>query len=135
LCFVISPRHPLAVKRIVTLRELSSAPFAVGIKGNEFSDMVDGILERKGIPRPTNGFTISNLQGRKEAARAGVGVAILPAFAVRNEIRDGSLKKLVVRGIHLDDTYLMLVEPARKPVKPGVNLIKSILEKNLKNHE
>ena len=132
LCFVISPRHPLAAKRTVTLKELSSTPFAVGIKGNEFSDMVDSILERNGIPRPTNGFTISNLQGRKEAARAGVGVAVLPAFAVRNEVRDGGLKKLVVRGIHLDDTYLMLVEPARKPAKPSVKLIKSILEKNLR---
>lgn len=132
LCFVISPHHPLAAKRTVTLKELDSTPFAVGIKGNEFSDMVDSMLERKGIPIPTNGFTISNLQGRKEAARAGVGVAILPVFAVRNEIRDGSLKQLVVKGIHLDDTYLMLVEPARKPAKPSVKLIKSILEKNLR---
>ena len=132
LCFVISSHHPLAAKRTIALKELDSTPFAVGIKGNEFSDMVDSMLERKGIPIPTNGFTISNLQGRKEAARAGVGVAILPVFAVRNEIRDGSLKQLVVRGIHLDDTYLMLVEPARKPAKPSVKLIKSILEKNLR---
>lgn len=132
LCFVVSSRHPLAMKRTVSLKELNSTPFAIGIKGNEFSDMVDNILERKGIPKPTNGFTISNLQGRKEAARAGVGVAILPSFAVRNEIRDGSLKKLLVRGVQLDDTYLMLVEPVRKSAKPSVELIKSILEKHLK---
>jgi DNA-binding transcriptional LysR family regulator len=132
LCFVVSPRHPLAAKRTVSLKELNSTPFAIGIKGNEFSDMVDNILQRKGIPKPTNGFTISNLQGRKEAARAGVGVAILPSFAVRNEIRDGSLKKLLVRGVQLDDTYLMLVEPARQSANPSVELIKSILEKRLK---
>jgi DNA-binding transcriptional LysR family regulator len=132
LCFVVSPRHPLAAKRTVSLEELNSTPFAIGIKGNKFSDMVDNILERKGIPKPTNGLTISNLQGRKEAARAGVGVAILPGFAVRNEIRDGSLKKLLVRGVQLDEPYLMLVEPARKSAKPGVELIKSILEKHLK---
>ena len=133
LCFVISPHHPLASKRTVSLKDLDLTPFAIGIKGNEFSDMVDSILERKGISVPTNGFTISNLQGRKEAARAELGVAILPVFAVRNEIRDGSLKKLVVRGIQLDDTYLMLVEPPRKPAKPSAKLIKSILEKNLKS--
>ena len=132
LCFVVSPRHPLAAKRTVSLKELNATPFAIGIKGNEFSDMVDNILERKGIPKPTNGFTISNLQGRKEAARAGVGVAILPSFAVRNEIRDGSLKKLLVTGVQLDDTYLMLVEPARQSANPSVELIKSILEKCLK---
>ena len=132
LCFVVSPRHPLAAKKSVSLKELNSTPFAIGIKGNEFSDMVDSILERKGIPKPTEGITISNLQGRKEAARAGVGVAILPSFTVRNEIRDGGLKKLLVKGVQLDDTYLMLVEPARKSANPNVELVKSILEKHLK---
>ncbi|HMF50156.1 MAG TPA: LysR family transcriptional regulator [Candidatus Saccharimonadales bacterium] len=131
LCFVVSPRHPLAAKKSVSLTELNSTPFAIGIKGNEFSDMVDSILERKGIPQPTEGFTISNLQGRKEAARAGVGVAILPSFTVRNEIRDGGLKKLLVKGVQLDDTHLMLVEPARKSANPNVELVKSILEKHL----
>ena len=131
LCFVVSPRHDLAAKRTVSLKELNSTPFALGIKGNEFSDMVDDLLEKQGIPRPTNGLTISSLQGRKEAARAGVGVAILPSFAVRSEIRDGSLKKLSVKGIHLDQTYLMLVEPRRKSKKTSVELIRGILEKRL----
>src|SRR4029450_1404193 len=100
----------------------------------EFSDMVDLILERKGVAIPTRGVTISNLQARKEAARAGVGVAVLPGFAVRNEVRDGTLKKLVVKNIQLDDTYLMLVEPARKYAKPGIELVKTFLEKHLANY-
>jgi DNA-binding transcriptional LysR family regulator len=129
LCFVVSPHHALAAKKTVSSKELNSTAFALGIKGNEFSDMVDDLLEKQGIPRPTNGLTISSLQGRKEAARAGAGVAILPNFAVRKEIREGSLKKLAVRGIQLDQTYLMLVEPPRKSNKPSVELIKNILEK------
>jgi DNA-binding transcriptional LysR family regulator len=96
--------------------------------------MVDMILERKGVAIPTQGVTISNLQARKEAARAGVGVAVLPRFAVRNEVRDGTLKKLVVKNIQLDDTYLMLVEPTRKYAKPGIELVKAFLEKHLENH-
>jgi LysR family transcriptional regulator, transcriptional activator of the cysJI operon len=131
LCFVVSPHHPLAAKRSVSRSDLASSAFAIGTKGNEFSDMVDDILARKGFSAPMNGFTISNLQGRKEAARAGVGVAILPTFAVRNEIRNGTLKRLNVRGVELDDTYLMLVEPGRKPAKPSVELIKTVLEKRL----
>jgi DNA-binding transcriptional LysR family regulator len=134
LCFVVAPHHPLAAKRVVSLKQLNATPFAIGIKGNEFSDMVDLILERKGVAIPTRGVTISNLQARKEAARAGVGVAVLPGFAVRNEVRDGTLKKLVVKNIQLDDTYLMLVEPARKYAKPGIELVKTFLEKHLANH-
>ena len=135
LCFVVSPRHPLAGRRAVSLAELSATPFALCIKGNEFSDMVDDILEAQGIVRPTNGHMISSLQGRKEAARAGVGVAVLPTFAVRHELRDGSLKTLSVKGVRLDQTYLMLVEPPRKSKKPSVDLIKTVLEKHLEKPE
>jgi len=131
LCLSSRPAIPWPAKWTVSLEELNSTPFAIGIKGNEFSDMVDTILERKGIPKPTNGFTISNLQQRKETARAGVGVAILPGFVVHKEIREGSLKNLTVKGIHLDQTYLMLVEPLRRSKKPTVELIKSIREKHL----
>ena len=131
LCFVVSPRRPLAKKRVVSVKELNATPFALGIKGNEFSDMVDDIFVKQGVPKPTNGPVISNLQGRKEAARAGVGVAILPGFVVRNEIRYGNLKRLSVKGIRLDQTYLMLVEPPRKSKKPSAELIKRILEKHL----
>jgi len=131
LCFVVSPRHPLALKKVVSLKDLNSAPFALGVKGNEFSDMVDEILQKHRIPHPTLGFTISNLQGRKEAARAGVGVAVLPVFAVREEIRNKTLVKLTIKSIELNDTRLLLIEPNQRPSKPSVELVKQVLEKTL----
>jgi len=131
LCFVVSPRHPLALKKVVSLKDLNSAPFALGVKGNEFSDMVDEIMQKHRIPHPTLGFTISNLQGRKEAARAGVGVAVLPVFAVREEIRNKTLVKLTIKSIELNDTRLLLIEPNQRPSKPSVELVKQVLEKTL----
>ena len=55
-------------------------------------------------------------------------MAVLPGFAVRNEVRDGTLKKLVVKNIQLDETYLMLVEPARKYAKPGIEVVEPSLK-------
>ncbi len=131
LCLVVSPRHSLAARRNISLKEFESIPFILGIKGNEFSDMVDNILEKHGVPKPTLGFTISNLQGRKEAARAGMGVAILPYFAVRDEIRNKTLTLLNIRGVQLRDTHLMLIKSRRSSRKPSVELIRKIIEDSL----
>jgi LysR family transcriptional regulator, transcriptional activator of the cysJI operon len=99
LCFVISPKHPLASKKVISTDELKTLPFISGIKGNDFSDMIDEIFEKDGIPRPTGGITINNLRVRKEAVRAGAGVTLLPNFTVRDEIESKTLKVLVLKEI------------------------------------
>jgi len=131
LCFVISPKHPLAAKKIISREELKTAPFIFGIKGNAFSDMVDEVFEQNGIPRPTRGITISNLRARKEAARAGVGVTVLPNYAVKDEILSNSLKILTIKDGRLPDTQLMIVEARRRTPNANVELVKKALEKEL----
>src|SRR5258707_7179491 len=90
LCFVISAKHPMANKKIVSRAELQTVPFIHGLKGNEFSDLVDDALEKYHF-RPANGMAIRNLRARKEAARAGVGVTVLPHFTAKDEVRKKSL--------------------------------------------
>jgi LysR family transcriptional regulator, transcriptional activator of the cysJI operon len=131
LCFVISPKHPLASKKVISTDELKTLPFISGIKGNDFSDMIDEIFEKDGIPRPTGGITINNLRVRKEAVRAGIGVTLLPNFTVRDEIESKTLKVLVLKGAHLPDTQLMIVEARRHFPNPNVELVKKALEKEL----
>ncbi len=85
------------------------------------------ILQSNGIPRPKDGLTISNLQGRKEAARAGAAIAILPSFAVREELRTKALIQLKVKGLQLPDTRLMLIEPRQRSSKAIVETVKRYL--------
>ena len=134
LCMVISRRHRSLNKRPLSLAQVQSIPFIVGVSGNEFSDMVARIIEKSGLGNYSIGLRISSLQGRKEAARAGSGVAILPRFVVQKELRKKSLTTLQIRGVRLTDTSIMLVERLRRTTTPSVEFIKRILEKTIKNH-
>jgi DNA-binding transcriptional LysR family regulator len=131
LCFVISPKHPLASKKIISREEFKTVPFISGVKGNDFSDMIDEIFEKDGIARPTGSITINNLRVRKEAVRAGVGITVLPNFAVREEVRNKTLKVLAIEGGGLSDTQLMMVDARRRSPNANVELVKKALEKKL----
>jgi DNA-binding transcriptional LysR family regulator len=131
LSFVISPKHPLASKKVISREELKTVPFISGIKGNDFSDMIDEIFEKDGMARPTGSITINNLRVRKEAVRAGVGITVLPNFAVREEVRNKTLKVLTIEGGGLSDTQLMMVDARRRSPNANVELVKKALEKKL----
>ena len=85
-------------------------PFIHGLKGDEFSDLVDDALEKYHFPLPANGMAISNLRARKEAARAGIGVTVLPHFTVKDEVQRKTLKILTIKEGSSPDTQLMIVQ-------------------------
>ena len=131
LCFVVSPKHPLASKKVISQEELQTIPFIHGVKGNEFSDLVDEVFEKSHIPKPPRGLAISNLRARKEAARAGVGVTVLPKFTVRGELQNKSLKVLEIEGSRLLDTQLMIVESHRRSPNTKIQWVKNALVEKL----
>ena len=131
LCFVISPKHPLASKKFISQEELKTVPFIFGVEGSDYSDMIDEVFEKSGIPRPTRGITINNLRARKEAARAGVGVTVLPNFTVRDEVENKSLKVLTIKKSRLPDIQLMIVEPRGHAPNANAKLVKKALEEKL----
>src|ERR1043166_7068292 len=131
LCFVISPHHPLANKKIVSREELQTVPFIFGIKGNDFSDMVEDLFEKNKIPKPVRSITINSLQARKEAARAGVGVTVLPWCTVKDELQIRTLKLLTIKDLHLPHTRLVIVEARNRLPNINVELVKKALEDKL----
>jgi len=134
LCYVISPKHPLASKKTISTEDLTTVAFITGVKGNDFSDMIDEIFEKEGVPKPAGCVAINNLRARKEAVRAGVGVTVLPIFTVREEIQRRTLKILAIKGLRLPDVRLMIVEGHRRAENPKIALIKKALEEGLTRH-
>jgi DNA-binding transcriptional LysR family regulator len=131
LCYVISSKHPLAGKKTISTEELNTLAFISGIKGNDFSDMIDEIFEKGGVPKPAGSIAINNLRARKEAVRAGVGVTVLPIFTVMDEIQRKTLKILAIEGLRLPDISLTIVEAHRRSVNPNVERIRKALEETL----
>ena len=131
LCFVISPKHPLASKKTISWEELKTVPFISGVKGNDFSDMIAEIFDKHGIPKPTGNIVINNMHMRKEAVRAGIGVAVLPTFTVTEEVQSKTLKVLTIKDRPLPETRLMIVEAHRRSTNPNVELVKKALQETL----
>jgi len=131
LCYVISPKHPLAGKKTISREELKTVAFISGVKGNDFSDMIDEIFEKDGVPRPAGCIAINNLRARKEAVRAGVGITVLPNFTVTDEIQRKTLKILAVEGVRLPDIRLMIVEARRRTSNANIERVRKVLEETL----
>ena len=131
LCFVISPEHPLAAKKVVSTEELKRVPFISGMKGNDLSDLIDEVFEKHHIFRPTACITISNLRARKAAARAGLGMTVMPHFTVKDELENKTLKLLTIKEGGLPNAQLMLVEGHRRSANASVERVKRALEENL----
>ena len=131
LCYVISPKHPLAGKKSISTEELKTVAFISGVKGNDFSDMIDEIFEKDGVPRPAGCIAINNLRARKEAVRAGVGITVLPNFTVTDELQRKTLKILAVEGVHLPDIRLMIVEARRRTSNANIERVRKVLEETL----
>lgn len=131
LCYIISPKHPLAGKKTISTEELKTVAFISGVKGNDFSDMIDEIFEKDGVPRPAGCIAINNLRARKEAVRAGVGVTVLPNFTVTDELQRKTLKILAVEGVHLPDIRLMIVEARRRTSNANIERVRKVLEETL----
>lgn len=133
LYFITSAKHRLARKKIVSRKQLSSIPFIAGIKGNEISDIVDRTFEINGIPKPSAGCRIGNLEARKEAARAGFGVTVLPRFVVRDDIYNKTLTTFIIKDLRLPDTRIMTVERRQHSLNPSAELVKKILQEKIKS--
>lgn len=131
LYFVISSKHPLAAKKAISREELKTVPFISGMKGNDLSDLIDEVFEKHHVPKRTAYITISNLRARKAAARAGLGVTVLPNFTVRDELQSNTLKVLTIKEGGLPDAQLMIVEARRRSSNANVERVKKALEEKL----
>jgi DNA-binding transcriptional LysR family regulator len=133
LCFAVSPKSSYGRDNPITTKKLRTIPFICGMKGTEYEDMVDTLLSKSGVQNYAVGLRKSNLEGRKQAAIAGLGITVLPRFAIEDEIRTKKLMILTIRGIRLIETNIMLVERPNSIPTPCTNSVKDSLENTLRN--
>lgn len=96
LVAVVSPGHPLARRKSISLKELQAAPLILREPGSSPRRMVDETLARGGFTPRVIMESASTLAIKQMAAR-GFGMAILSQQVVANELRAGSLVQLLLR--------------------------------------
>lgn len=90
---LVGPKHPFWVCESVTLRELGGQAFVMRQAGSQSRLWLDRILEAHGA-RPRVAAELDNPEAIKRSVIGGATIGVLPAYAVRAELRNGSLRAL-----------------------------------------
>ena len=133
LCFAVSSKHFLRSKRTVTIKDLRTAPFVHSLEGREYTKMVERLLERAGLKDVKVAMRVSNWESIQEAARAGVGIAVLPKFVIERERtqRGRKIYELPVQGVTSHADIMLVENPNRHFVSPSVILVKNAIVSRL----
>jgi LysR family glycine cleavage system transcriptional activator len=79
-------------------------------------------------PQFANNLILGNTLGMREAARAGLGIALLPQFVVESEIRRGELIKLLPRQTREHSVFFNLRQLPGPQFEHYADLIRSALK-------
>jgi DNA-binding transcriptional LysR family regulator len=128
LCAVVSPTHPLARKRSMTLHELAKHPLILMVKDSSSRQIVDLAFDREGLVstvayETTYGTSVAGL------ALAGLGVGILP----ESMAGPSRLHQLRIRGGVLTRRISIIMRAGRS-LSPTADKLKQTLAAVAGNH-
>lgn len=116
---IAAPGHPLARPGGVAIEELLATPFLHREVGSGTREVVEAALRRHGV-LPTVAMELGSTEAIKQAVAAGLGVSIVSAAAVQQEL---ALRRLVipdVAGLRVERT-LNLLRVAGRPASRAAN--------------
>ena len=96
LVLIVPPLHPLAKKRNVSIFEITKEPFIFREEGSGTRQVIEKYLGKYSItPQDMMiSMILGSTEAIKESVENGIGVAIMSRWAVRKEIKYGTLKPL-----------------------------------------
>lgn len=116
--FVVVPGdHPWADRPSVTIDDLMTEPFIAREQGSGTLRAIEIAFQAAG--RPFNQLRITAQMGSTEAVRQGiknkVGISILSAIAVTDDVATGALKTLTIKGLDLKRHFFLTRHKLRTP--------------------
>jgi DNA-binding transcriptional LysR family regulator len=94
LTLVVSPKHPLAVRKTVSPSDVTRHPFVTGLRGSRYFELVQAALKSLGIERFEVAMEMQESAAVKEMVRHGAGIACLPRCTIAAELAAGALVEL-----------------------------------------
>ena len=101
LVAIVSPRHPLAGKRVVNAILLGQEKLILGEQGGNTRRQLDDFFEKSGIT-PHVAMELSRQAAIKRMVEEDLGVGIIAAHSVREEVSRGSLISIWIEGVHIN---------------------------------
>lgn len=94
LALIVPPVHPWAKKKEISMFDLAKEPFIIREDGSGTRQMIEKCLGKRGIS--VHSMNIAAVMGStesiKQAVETGIGISIVSRWAVRNELKYGSVK-------------------------------------------
>jgi DNA-binding transcriptional LysR family regulator len=112
LAFVVSPRHRLASRRTVSIRELGMETFIAHNVLSPYRNLVLRAFEKHRVPLHMD-VEMPTVETIRAMVQNDEGVAFLPRMCVEPDLARGSLREVAVRELRLA-RLIRLVHPARR---------------------
>lgn len=117
MCLVVPAEHPWARRQRIKIKELLTEPFVVRELGSGTLRSIEHQLQKKGYA--ITDFNIVAEMGSTEAVRQAiknkVGLSILSAIAVADDIQAGLLKAVGIDGLNLKRSFYLTTHKQRTP--------------------
>lgn len=99
LVVIVSPQHPWAKKKEISIFEVTKEPFIMREEGSGTRQIIEKYLSKHGLGINDLKVTmmLGSTEGIKEAVESGIGISIISRWAARKENRYGALKFLSIK--------------------------------------
>jgi DNA-binding transcriptional LysR family regulator len=121
-----SPTHPLAGRKIVSLRDLEGLPFALTEPSFGLRQQLERVFAKHRFEPVT--FCVTNsLALVKEVAGIGKQCTLLPRFAVEQELTSGTLRAAAVREFADDPLVFCICSRSDRSLSPAAKVFMDIV--------
>jgi DNA-binding transcriptional LysR family regulator len=112
LAFIVSPKHRLAGKNSVSIKELDNETFIAHNVVSPYRAQVLRAFQRHNVPLHMN-VEMPTIEAIRKMVERDEGVAFLPRMCVDHEVKHGWLKEIKVKEMSMERP-IHLVYPARR---------------------
>ncbi len=118
LAFVVSPKHPLASRNCVAIKDLGQETFIAHNVVSPYRQIVISRFHEHRVPLHMD-VEMPTIEAIRKLVQADEGVAFLPRMCVGGEIREGTLCEVRVKEIDVERP-IRLVYPQRRSLSRAV---------------
>ena len=125
LACVVSPRHRLARRRSVSIADLGMETFIGHIVISPYKEVVVREFERLKVPLNRD-LEMPTVEAIRKMVQRNEGISFLPRMCVEDEIAQGTLREIAVKGLNAERN-IRLVHPAGRTLSHAARAFLALL--------
>jgi DNA-binding transcriptional LysR family regulator len=112
---VLAALPGLIAKTVIAPGELAGIPFLLREEGSGTRKTMEKHLSEKGISLDNMNVVavLGSTDSIKEAVKSGLGASILSRLAIREELKEGRLKEIRIRGLSMKRSFYIITHKRR----------------------